>query len=105
MTTNANIQLAADGNGLQVSGELSFATVVYLRDLSAALLKKCSDPVFDLQAVKYCDSAALALLTAWARQAKEMGREARFIHVPAQLMDIARLSNLQKVIKLEPEEH
>lgn len=97
---NGDITLTAEGY-IQVSGELSFATVVSMRYRGVELLKKCQEAVFDLQGVTNLDSSALALLTAWTREANKMGKTARFIHMPKQLMDIAQLSNLQNVLVME----
>lgn len=100
--TTAEIKISADGASLQVSGILSFATVPTLRDQGNQMLKSLANPVFDFMGVTRSDSAALALLTAWARQAKSLGKSASFINIPAQLMDIARLSRIDKVLSLNP---
>lgn len=96
----ANIKLNGDST-LKISGALNVDTVVRLRELGAQLIKTMHAPLIDLEGVTTCDSAALALLTALARDAKKEGKEARFVHVPSHLMAIARLSALDRVLKLE----
>jgi phospholipid transport system transporter-binding protein len=96
---NAKVELTAEGH-IKVSGVLYFTTVADVRDAGVVLLGKTPQPVFDLQSVTHCDSSALALLTAWAREARRCNKQARFIHVPEQLMDIIRLSSLEKVLEL-----
>ncbi len=98
--SDANVELTTE-DCLRVSGVLYFANVAHLRDLGVRLLEKTPQPVIDLQAVTDCDSSALALLTAWAREARRGNKQLRFIHVPTQLMDIIRLSNLDKVLSLD----
>jgi phospholipid transport system transporter-binding protein len=93
-------KVTPEGSHLLVSGVLSFATVSDVRSMGNELLKNISEPVFDLKGVTSSDSAALALLSAWAREAKRLGRSVRFINVPTSLMHIALLSNLEKVLSL-----
>jgi phospholipid transport system transporter-binding protein len=96
----AEVNLNEDASCLTISGVLNVDTVVRLRELGTALLKTMPEATIDLQKVTECDSAALALLTALARDAKKIGKQARFIHVPSQLMAIAKLSALDKVLTL-----
>lgn len=99
---NPEITLNEDKSCLKINGSLNVNTVVGLRELSTRLLKNIPHhPTFDLKDVTECDSAALALLTALTRDLKKAGKEARFIHVPSQLMAIAKLSDLENVLKLE----
>lgn len=87
-------------NSIQISGVLDVHTVTQLREVGTSLLKDVANPVFDLSQVTQCDSSALALLTAWARDAKKLGKEVRFTHLPSSLMAIAKLSALEKVLGL-----
>jgi phospholipid transport system transporter-binding protein len=103
MTTTAAVKISQDGKSIEVSGALSFATVPTLRDHGNELLKKLANPIFDFRAVTRSDSSALALLAAWARYAHGLGKSSRFINIPSQLMDIARLSRLDKVLSLHPQ--
>ncbi len=100
--TAAEIKISQNGTRIQVSGVLSFATVPTLRDQGIQLLKNVTEPLFDFKEVTRSDSAALALLTAWARYAHSLGKSASFINIPPQLMDIARLSRLDKILSLQP---
>jgi phospholipid transport system transporter-binding protein len=100
--TAAEIKISKDGNSILISGVLSFATVSALRDQGNQLQKNIQNPVFDFKEVTRSDSAALALLTAWARYARALGKTADFINIPPELMDIACLSRLDKVLSLRP---
>lgn len=94
------LQLSNDASPLMLRGALQLHTVVGLRRSAARLLQTVSHPTFDLAAITECDSSALALLTALTRDAQKIGKQAHFIHVPAQLMAIAKLSALDKVLSL-----
>lgn len=98
------VTLNQDYASLKVSGPLNIETVARLRGIGTKLAKTAREPLFDLKEVTQCDSAALALLTAWTRDAKKTGKQARFIHVPLQLMAIAKLSALDKVLCLSEED-
>lgn len=100
--TLAEVKINKDGNSIQVKGVLNFATVPELRLTGDNLLKVLAEPVFDFKEVLRSDSAALALLTAWSRSAQKSGKSVRFINIPPQLMDIARLSSLDKILFLLP---
>lgn len=97
----AEIKLSEDHSYLKVSGTLNVETVPHLRAAGKQLIKTTQEPLFDLQDVTQCDSAALALLTAWTRDAKKMGKKARFVHLPLQMMAIAKLSALEGILCLE----
>jgi phospholipid transport system transporter-binding protein len=101
----AEIKLSEDNSCLKISGALNVDNVVRLRESGSQLIKTIREPLtdiqIDLQDVTACDSPTLALLTALARDAKKAGKYTRFINVPSQLMAIARLSDLDSVLKLE----
>lgn len=96
----ADIKLSENATCLKVSGTLNVETVAGLRTAGTQLAQTAHEPLFDLQNITQYDSSALALLTAWARDAKKAGKQARFINVPPQLIAIAKLSDLDKVLSL-----
>jgi len=126
---SATVKINDDGH-LLVSGVLSFANVAVLRAQGNELIANLSPAgaagtaadsattttmpqtqmqtqtktsqtiVVDFKEVTKCDSAALALLTAWKRMAKQNNRQIQFANLPAQLMDLAKLSNLDKILML-----
>lgn len=101
--STARVKLSRDGRLFEVSGNLSFITVPRVRDLGNELLQQAAkESVFDFKDVSRSDSAALSLLTGWSRQARQLDKSVRFINLPQQLMDIARLSSLDKVLSLAP---
>jgi phospholipid transport system transporter-binding protein len=99
----AKAQLVLDNGQIKVSGELTFATVPYLRLAGDSLITKCPQLIFDFSAVTHTDSASLALLTAWTRKAKQLKKTLQFIRLPQQLFEIARVSGLDKILPIEVE--
>ena len=53
---------------------------------------------FDLAGVTRVDSAGLALLLEWLREARRRGKEIRFQNIPGQLAAIAKVSGLNDIL-------
>jgi phospholipid transport system transporter-binding protein len=78
--TNANAgELLAAGRAVIESGEL----------------------VLDLSAVAEVDSAAVALLLDWQRQAKAAGARLQLVGVPADIASLARLYGVDSLLDLQ----
>lgn len=93
---------SAEEGVVKVSGELTFATVTRLLEQSRPLLQQAKGwLVVELAGVGRVDSAGLALLIQWMRMAQEQGVDILFRHVPPQLLEIARASDLDQIIPLE----
>jgi phospholipid transport system transporter-binding protein len=104
-SNNSAAQLQAQSDGLfLLSGELSFSSVPGMLSESQRLLAGHSDSIsaltIDLQGVGRSDSAGIALLVEWARNAHSKNIEITFINMPAQMLALARLSGLEAVLGL-----
>ncbi len=87
------------GGRLRLRGRLDFTSVA---PLWRRLRSHCADAVqVDLGGVESADSAGLALLIACMREAAQAGASVRFLNMPPQLLDIARLSDLDEILPLE----
>lgn len=85
---------------LLLEGELSFKTVVKLLADFQALPDQGNEIQIDLQGVSRADSAGLALLVEWMRNAQALGKSIRFLNIPQQMLAIARVSSLDQVLPL-----
>jgi phospholipid transport system transporter-binding protein len=94
--------VANDQRHFCVRGVLNLSTVSALRDVGCNIISQhaAEEIIFDLKEVIRSDSVGLSLLTAWFRYANQKGKSLRFLNVPTQMMDVARLSNLDKVLFL-----
>jgi len=98
MADTADFERDADG-GLRLSGTLDFDGVAALWP---RLRPHCAGAArIDLGAVNGADSAGLALLVACLREAARAGGAPRFVNVPAQLRDMARLGDLDGLLALD----
>lgn len=87
-----------DGDTLRVRGELDFDTVADLWATTEAPI--LLEPIFrvDLGGVQRSNSAGVALLVQWLRQARRRQVELVFIDVPAQMREIVRVADLEQVL-------
>ena len=96
----AGFELVADsGNGV-VRGDLTIRTAPGAVRRGAELLALGKgELVLDLGGLEHCDSAALAVLLEWRREAARAGRQLAWKNVPERLRQLARISELESVLQ------
>jgi len=84
-----------------LGGDLTLAWVGPLRDLGRGLLaaSKGAELHVDLKGVTRADSSGLALLVDWLAWARTAGRTLRYSNLPAELLALARLSELDSLLE------
>jgi len=92
--------IKAEDDKLLIEGEVSFATIPKLRIIGCEFIVKHQNVVFDLKEVTTKDISGLALLTAWTRFSKEIGKTIHFINLPTQLLDMAKLNGLKDLLPI-----
>lgn len=97
--------IAGQAGHFQLAGELSFATVpqVYL-EADTLFGSPEAALVLDLGRVTRTDSAGLALLVEWLRQARRRSKNLHFRAIPDQLLAIATASGVDAVLPLSNSE-
>lgn len=93
-------QLAAGRSRL--AGPLTFDTVMGLFQQGPRLFAGSKTVELDLAGVERSDSAGLALLVSWVRQARRQGSVITFLNVPAQLRGLARVGGVEQILALAP---
>ena len=83
-----------------IEGPLAFSTVVSLWERGNNLLKNKPSITIDLKAVTHSDSAGLALLVAWMREARVANVGLRFIDLPTQLCAMAKVCGLEAILPI-----
>jgi phospholipid transport system transporter-binding protein len=83
-----------------VEGELSFVIVPALQQQAAGLFESARELDVDLSGVERADSAGLALLIEWMREARRRDKALRLLNMPAQMLAIARVSSLDEILPL-----
>jgi phospholipid transport system transporter-binding protein len=98
----ANIQepsYQVNGGGrAALAGALNIQTAgrLLLRGMESIRSKQVAS--IDLAAVSTADSAGLALLIEWLSVAKAAGQPLRYENVPAQLLQLAKLSDVEPLL-------
>jgi phospholipid transport system transporter-binding protein len=87
-----------EGDRSRVSGSLHFTTVATLLPLGADAIDRGRAAVIDLADVTGSDSSGLALLIEWLSVARGAGRSLRYEHIPSQLQQLARLSEVEELL-------
>lgn len=97
---NLKDQLTFDcsNNHVYLKGELTFATCANFLKQSANLFIGREQLVFDLAAVTHSDSAGLALLIEWIREARRANVILHFKNMPRQLIAMAKISGLTSLL-------
>lgn len=86
------------GGRFTVSGALGFPTAMEALDTSGELFEEHTRIELDLAGVVRTDSAGLALLLEWVTWARHTAREVRFVNVPAQIIAIAEISEVEDML-------
>ena len=97
----AEATLVDDGAGSWLlQGELGFESVSGVLQRAGTMMQGEGRLQLDLKGVTRADSAGLALLVEWLREAEYAGNEIVFINVPDQLLSIARVCGLDEILSL-----
>jgi phospholipid transport system transporter-binding protein len=96
-----HIEPAGDGR-LAASGLLDFATAADALRAGLGLMTGDRAWTIDLSGVTAGDSAGLAVLVEWMSAARARGTSVRYESVPAQIVAIARISDLEELLLAQP---
>ncbi len=87
-----------DGGRSRVTGVLNFASVTALLRVGSEAIANGRASIIDLSGVKDSDSSGLALLIEWLSIARAARRSLRYENIPAQLHQLARLSDVEELL-------
>ncbi len=102
--SEARIEALGEGH-FKVTGPLSFETVKQLLIQSTAQFGASPQLDVDLSGVTQSDSAGLALVVEWMRQARAHAQKIRFKSIPSQLLALAQISDLDELLLANGEVH
>ena len=89
-----------DNNHYLLTGVLSFETVSQLQGDIEILTKQGLEIVLDLSGISRVDSAGIVVLLEWMKYARELGKQIFFTNIPQQLLDIARVSDMDSILPI-----
>lgn len=87
-----------EGDRSRVNGVLHFTTVTALLKSGSEAIAGGRAAVIDLSGVADSDSSGLALLIEWLSIARAEKRNLRYENIPAQLRQLARLSDVEELL-------
>ena len=87
---------------LVASGELGFATAAAALESGLRLIESGLAWTVDLAGITASDSAGLAVLVEWLSAARARGATLHYEAVPAQILAIARISELEDLLVAQP---
>lgn len=99
--TAFRIEPTGDGR-LAANGELGFTTAAQAMQAGLALIGPGKAWTVDLAGITAGDSAGLAVLVEWLSAARARGATLRYVAVPAQILAIARISDLEDLLLTQP---
>lgn len=96
----SELRLHINGDGhYRLPEALTFATTPHLYLQTGEMFDTPLPRLtFDLAGVQRVDSAGLALLLEWLREARRRSKEIRFENIPEQLAAIAKVSGLSDIL-------
>jgi phospholipid transport system transporter-binding protein len=96
-----SIRLDNAAQCLRVSGDLTLDAVQDYIEQSKSAFKELATIKVDLSEVKKSDSAGLALLLRWMREARASDKQIIFMQMPAQMLAMAEASGLDAILPLD----
>lgn len=87
-----------DTRSYGVSGEMTFESVAQLWRDSDGIFSDDSVVEIDLNGVTRTDSAGLALIVEWLREAGKGGARVELLNIPAQMIALAGVANLEPAL-------
>jgi len=96
-----SLVLSPENNCIFVGGELTFSTVNEILAKAEDLFKSIAAWDIDLAEVGRSDSAGLALLVHWMRQANMSNKKIVFHNIPQQMLAIAAASGLDELLPIQ----
>jgi phospholipid transport system transporter-binding protein len=95
----SDVRLEQVGAGRsRLTGPLTFDTVPQLLQQKPQLFADGGTVELDLAGVERSDSAGLALLVSWVRQARQHGGAITFLNVPDQLIGLAKVGGVEQIL-------
>jgi phospholipid transport system transporter-binding protein len=92
-----NIRQVSDGR-LEASGTLGYESAGLALPAGLALISAGQPCTIDLSRVTEADSAGLAVLVEWLATARNRGVQIRYEAIPAQILAVARISDLESLL-------
>lgn len=96
----AHAQLRGEGAGrFRLEGDVSFSTVMHLLHESRSKFEHEPNIRLDLSGVEHIDSAGLALVIEWMREARQREQALEIKSAPERLVALARICDVIRLLQ------
>lgn len=85
-------------DGFELVGPVTISTASHIVEAARAAWPDAGDSVVDFAGVTEADSAALALIFKWQRDAAKRGRSVRCINIPGNIHALAKLYGVDTLL-------
>ena len=102
----SNATLETLGNGaFRVNGDLDYESVTHLLAIDDQIFSQPLEKiVVDLAGIGRTTSVGLALMLEWLRQARRKHKQIEFSNIPAQMLAMAKISQLETILPIKESE-
>lgn len=83
---------------LMVNGDLDFNNVMAVYEKALSKFADYKELVFDFTSVTSSDSAGLALIVEWIKQARRQNKMITFKHLSADILSLAKAAGLDQLV-------
>lgn len=90
--------ISFQSNTLMVSGDLDFTNVMAVYEKALKKFADYDELVFDFASVTSSDSAGLALIVEWIKNARRQNKGIKFKHLSADILSLATAAGLDQLI-------
>lgn len=98
--TEATLKSVGEGQ-FRVDGDLDYETVTRLLNIDDTMFTHPKGEIIvDLGGIRRTTSVGLALMLEWLRLAKSRNKTIRFTNIPAQMLSMAKVSQLDSILQL-----
>ena len=98
MVNEKTASIYVENATLHVCGHLDFTTAMQIWELSLEYLSKHSYWRMDFSEVQSSNSVVVALILEWMKKAKRQHKQIQLLHLPKQVLAIAQVSSLDKLL-------
>lgn len=96
--SGAATTLRQTADGFELVGPVTISTAAQIVEAARAAWPDAGDSIVDFSGVTEADSAALALIFKWQRDAAKRGRTVRCINIPGNIHALAKLYGVDTLL-------
>ena len=97
---NNIIQLKQNAEQARLIGSIDFSNVLKVLDSGLRYVAQTQTPIFDFSEIEKANSAGIALMLAWWREATRLKKKIQWLHIPKNICALIKVSDLEKILEV-----